>query len=188
MTRQAGPQYDEEYLRQGSNNNVTFAETMSRLITINSGVAIGATGVEHSTAVPLQFGDLVTNITFVISSTAAATPTAGYVCLRDANGALLSQSADFTTTARAANTAYTVALATAQLISTPGLYYVGISFTAGTVPNLVGTTLGNAAVSGAVVGNAKVLARTHGSSVGGTAPATTASPTAVAGVVYYALT
>jgi hypothetical protein len=188
MTRQSGPYYDEEFLRQGSPANTTFAETMSRVITVNSGVAIGATGVEHSTAVPLQFGDLVTNITFVTSGTAAATPTAGYVCLRDANGALLAQSADFASTARAANTAFTVALATPQLITTPGLYYVGISFTAGTVPTLVGTTIGNTVVAGAVVTGARVLARTHGSSVGATAPATTATPTTVAGVVYYALT
>jgi len=188
MTRQSGPYYDEEFLRQGSPANTTFAETMSRVITVNSGVTIGATGVEHSTAVPLQFGDLVTNITFVTSGTAAATPTAGYVCLRDVNGALLAQSADFTTTARAANTAYTVALATPQLITTPGLYYVGISFTAGTVPTLVGTTIGNAATAGAVVTGARVLARTHGSSVGGVAPATSVTPAANAGVVYYALT
>ena len=188
MTRQSGAFYDEEFLRQGSPANTTFAESVSRVVTANTGVAIGATGVELSAGIPLQFGDLVTNITFVTSGTAAGTPTAGYVCLRDPSGALLAQSADFGSTARAANTAFTVALATPQLITVPGLYYVGISFTATTVPTLVGTTIGNAATSGDLGLSARVLARTHGSSVGATAPATTETPTTVATIPYFVAT
>jgi len=188
MTRQSGPYYDEDHIRQGSPVNTTFAETVSRVVTVSTGVAIGATGVELSAGIPLQFGDLVTNITFVTSGTAAGTPTAGYVCLRDPSGALLAQSADFGSTARAANTAFTVALATPQLITVPGLYYVGISFTATTVPTLVGTTIGNAATAGALGLSARVLARTHGSSVGATAPATTATPTTVATIPYFVAT
>jgi len=187
MTKQNGPIYHEEYLRQGSPTNTTWAETCSRLLA-GGDVAIAGTGVELSVAIPLQAGDLVTNITFVVGGTAAGTPTAGYACLRSTSGALLAQTADFATTARAANTAYTVALATAQLISTAGLYYVGISFTATAVPTLRGASLGNAVVAGAIGLSAPVLSRTHGSAVGGTAPATTASPTTAAVVPYLVCT
>ena len=42
--------------------------------------------------------------------------------------------------------------------------------------------------AGAIGLSAKVLAQTHGSSVGATAPATIATPTTVATPCYYALT
>ncbi len=176
MTRQNGPRYDENYLRQGSPTNSTFAESVPRT-QANADLAIAATGVELSVAIPLQAGDLVTNLTFVTGATAGGTLTAGYICLRDTAGALLAQSADFGSTARAANTAFTIALATAQLITTPGLYYVGISFTASTVPTLRGATLLNGILAGALIAGMPVLSRSHGSGVGATAPATTATPT-----------
>ena len=92
------------------------------------------------------------------------------------------------TTARAANTAYTVPLASAVTITTPGLYYVVISFAATTVPTLRGVTVSNAVVAGAIGLSAKVLAQTSGSSLTGTAPATLASPTTVTTPCYFALT
>lgn len=187
MTRQNGPYFDENYLRQGSPTNSTFTESFPRY-QCGTDNAIAATGVCHATAVPLQAGDVVTNITFVTGGTAAVAPTAGFVALYSPAGALIAQSADFGSTARAANTAYTVALATAQLITTPGLHYVVISFTAGTVPTLRGISTGNAAVAGAIGLSAPVLAQTHGSAVGATAPDTIATPTTVATPVYYALT
>lgn len=187
MTRQSGPYYDENYLRQGS-PSATFTETIPRWLA-GTDNAIAATGVVHSTGVPLQFGDVVRNITFVTGATAASGPTAGFAALYSPAGALLAQTADFGSTARAANTAYTVALATAQTVSTPGLYYVAISFTVSTtVPTLRGVTVGNAVMAGAIGLSASVLAQTHGSAVGAVAPATIASPTTVATVVYFALT
>lgn len=189
MTRQNGPRFDENYLRQGSPTNSTFGETIPRVNAV-SDLAIAATGVVLSTAIPLQAGDVVTNITFVTGATAAVTPTAGFAALYSnaATPALLAQSADFATTARAANTAYTVALATAQLITDPGIYYVAVSFTATTLPTLRGISLGNAVVAGAIGLSAKVLAQSHGSAVGGVAPATIATPTTNASVPYLAVT
>lgn len=189
MTRQDGPRINEDHLRQGSPTNTTFVETMPRLMA-GTDNAIGATGVCHATAVPLQAGDVVSNITFITGGTAAGTPTAGFAALYSsaATPALLAQTADFGSTARAANTAYTVALASAVTITTPGIYYVVISFTATTVPTLRGASVGNATVAGAIGLSAKVLAQTHGSGVGATAPATIATPTTVATPVYYALT
>lgn len=188
MTKQDGPYYDEEYLRQGSPTNTTHAETMSRTQSTLATVAIAATGVEYSIGVPLQFGDVVSSITFVTGAQAAVSPTAGYACLRSPSGALLAQSADFGSTARAANTAFTVALASSVLVTEPGLYYIGLSFTAGTVPNTNGRTVGNAVTNGNLGLGARVLAQTHGSGVGAVAPATIVTPTTVANLAYMVAT
>ena len=189
MTKQNGDFFDPEYLRQGSPTNATFAETCSRLDAV-ADLAIAATGVALAVAVPLQAGDLVSNVTFVTGGTAAGTPTAGFAALYSSAStpALLAQSADFATTARAANTAFTVAMATPYLVTTAGLYYVSISFTASTVPTLRGCTLANAVMAGAVVNGAKVLTQSHGSAVGGVAPATIATPTTVFAVPYLVCT
>lgn len=188
MTRQAGPRFNEEHLRQGSPTNSTFAETFPRYL-CGTDNAVAATGVEHCTAVPLQAGDVVTNITFVTGGTAANGPTAGYLCLRTPAGVLLAQSADFGSTARAANTAYKVALASAVTITTPGMYLVGISFTVSTtVPTLRGVTVGNAVMAGALGLSQVVLAQSHGSAVGAVAPATVETPTTLATPCYFALT
>jgi hypothetical protein len=171
-------QVNGDWLRAGSPSG-PFAETCPKLLAAGD-LAIAATGVELSVGIPLDAGDLVTSLTFVVGGTAAGTPTAGYACLRSTSGALLAQTADFGSTARAANTAYTVSLATAQQITAKGMYWVGISFTATTIPTLRGISLGNAAVT--AVGT--TIARSHGSAVGATAPATTASPTNASVVPY----
>lgn len=186
MTRQGGAYYNEDYLRQGS-SGLTFAESIPRLLA-GGDVAIAATGVVLSTGVPLQAGDVVRTITFITGGTAAGTPTAGFAALYDASGALMAQTADFGSTARAANTAYSVTLASSQIASSAGLYYVAVSFTATTVPTLRGVSVGNAVVAGAMGLSAKVLAQTHGSAVGATAPATIATPTTVATIPYLVCT
>lgn len=187
MTKQNGNLYDEQWYRQGKPTNTTFAETVPRQFVTTNG-AIAATGVELCAAIALNPGDRVANITFVTATTAAGTPTAGYAVLRDIDGAKLAQTADFGSTARAANTAFTVALTAAYQITVGGLYYVGISFTAGTVPTLRGYDLGNAAVAGAIGLSLPILVQSHGSSVGATAPATVATPTTTGVIPYLVLT
>lgn len=193
MTRQAGPPINPDHLAQGSPTNALFTETIPWYVS-GTDNAISATGVAHATAVALQAGDIVTNITFTTGGTAAVTPTAGYVALYSnaSTPALLAQSADFATTARAANTDYIIALATPQLITVPGIYYVSISFTAATIPTLRGATVGNlkmADTHGLTVPSApKVKAQSHGSAVGAVAPATITSGTVVATPVYFILT
>ena len=188
MTRQnSGTHHNEDYLRQGSPTNTTFCETIPRILA-GGDVAIAATGVVNSVGCPFQFGEVVRNITFITGGTAASVPTAGFAAVYSPAGALLGQTADFGSTARAANTAFTVALASALIIDTPGLYYVAISFTATTVPTLRGVTVGNAVVAGAIGLSAKVLSQTHGSAVGATAPATIATPTTVATIPYLVCT
>lgn len=173
------PTVNPDWLRAGGPTGV-YAESVPKIVAA-SDLAIAATGVELSAMVPLSAGVVVSSITFVTGGTAAATPTAGYACLRTPAGVLMAQTADFASTARAANTAYTVTLATPQQIAVDGLYRIGISFTAGTVPTLRGASLANAAL--AAVGTP--VAVTHGAAVGAVAPATTATPTNVFAVPYF---
>lgn len=170
-------QLNADWLRAGS--PAMFAESVPKILT-GADLAIAATGVELAFDIELDAGDLVTSLTWVTGATAAATPTAGYLVLRDGAGAKLVQSADFGSTARAANTAYTSALTTPYQVAATGVYKVGISFTAGTVPTLRGVSLVNAAL--AAVGRA--IAQTHGAAVGAVAPATIATPTSVFAVPY----
>lgn len=185
--KQDGDRYAADYLRQGSPTNTTFAETVPRYVA-GSDLAIATTGVELAVGVPLQAGDVISTVTFIVGGTALGTGTAGYAVLRGTDGAKLVQTADFGSTARSANTAYSVSLASSYTIVTPGFYYVGISFTASTIPTLRGATVGNATVAGAIGLSAKILAQTHGSSVGATAPSTIATPTTVATIPYIVLT
>jgi len=141
-----------------------------------------ATGVMLNTAIPLMAGDVVTSLTFLSGATAAGTPTHWWFALYSnaATPALMAQTADQVSAAWAANTAMTLALQTAQLITVSGLYYASCMVTATTPPTLAGCTLENAAAAGAVISGASVLASTSGSALVGTAPATIATPTTVA--------
>lgn len=189
MTKQNNNLYSDDWYLQGRPTNTTFAETVRRHLAGANG-AIAATGVVLSAAVALNPGDRVANITFVVATQAAVAPTAGFVALYSsaATPALLAQSADFTSTARAANTAYTVALTAPQFITDGGVYYLAISFTAGTVPTLRGCDLGNAVAAGAVIAGMPILVQSHGVAVGGVAPATIATPTTTAVVPYLVAT
>ena len=148
------------------------------------------TQVMTTVAVPLQAGDVITNITFKSGATAADTPTNWWFALYSSAStpALLAQTADQTTGAWAANTAKTVALATAQLITTPGVYYAAFMMKATAVTSLVGRTLALAGASTGSISGQKALAQTSGSSLTTTAPATVATPTDSALVPYGVLT
>jgi hypothetical protein len=143
------------------------------------------TQVMTSVALYLEAGEVVTNLTFCSATTAAGTPTNWWFALYStaSTPALLGQTADQTSTAWAANTAKTVALATAYTVPTSGIYYASVMVKATTVPTLLGASL-NANASAAVVTGQKVLAMTSGSSLTDTAPATIATPTTVATVPY----
>lgn len=158
-------------------SNISRLQAVSNLAALASGVMLSA-------ALPLQAGDVVTNLTFVSATTAAGTPTNYWFALYSnaATPALLAQSADQTTTAWAANTAKTLALSSAQTITETGVYYAAVMVAATTVPTLAGVALHNAVEAGAILTGQKVLARTSGSSLTTTAPATIASPTTVANV------
>jgi hypothetical protein len=181
------PTYDEDWLRQGSPSG--FQAQSIRRLDCNADLGPLTTQVMLSVAVPLQVGDLVTNITFKSGATAAGTPTNWWFALYDnsTTPALLAQTADQTSTAWAANTAKTVALATAQRITAAGVYYAAVMVKATTPPTLVGASLSLAGAAASIV-SSKVLAQTSGSGLTDTAPATIASPTTVATVPLCILT
>lgn len=156
-----------------------YRDNIGRLAAASDLAAL-TTQVMTSVAIPLQAGDLVTNLTFKSGATAAATPTNWWFALYDdsATPVLLGQSADQLTAAWAAATAKTLALASPVQILHPGVYYAAVMVKAGTVPTLIGATTQAGASSG-LLSTDKTLAQTSGSGLTGTAPGTIASGTAV---------
>lgn len=143
------------------------------------------TQVMTSVPIYLVAGDVITNISFRSGATAADTPTNWWFALYSdaATPALLAQTADQTTTAWAANTTMTKALATAYTVPKSGIYYVGIMVKATAVPTLLGTIAAPAIATGE-----RALSQSSGSSLTTTAPATIATPTAKQFVPYTELT
>lgn len=143
-------------------------------------------GVMLSTALYLRAGDKVTNLTFVSGGTAAATPTNWWFALysNDTTPALLAQTADQTSGAWAANTAKTLALASAVTVDADGYYYAAVMVAAGTAPTLIGAT----GASAAVITGDPVISRTSGSGLTTTAPATITSATTVTTIPFVVAT
>lgn len=143
------------------------------------------TQVMTAVGIYLEAGDVVTNLTFCSATTAAGTPTNWWFALysSDATPVLRAQTADQTSTAWAADTAKTLALASPYTITTTGIHYAAVMVKAATPPTLLGASL-NVNASGAVVAGQKVLALTSGSALTATAPATLATPTTVGTVPY----
>lgn len=145
------------------------------------------TQVMLTVAVPLQAGDLVSNITFKSGATAADTPTNWWFALYDTSLAEVGQTADQTSTAWAANTVKTLALTTPYRVPSTGVYYAGIMVKASDLPSLIGKSVGIAGAAASIL-SSKVLAQTSGSSLTDTAPATIATPTTIASVPLAILT
>lgn len=144
-----------------------------------------ATGVMTSVPVKLFAGDVITNISVRSGATAAGTPTNYWLALYSdaATPALLAQTADQTSTAWAANTTKTLALATAQTITRTGIYWVGLMVTATTPPTLLGNVVAPAIVTGE-----RNLSQSSGSGLTATAPSTITSVTAKQFCPYVVLT
>jgi hypothetical protein len=191
MTRKRGDAYNNNYLLQGSPaGSSTYIENYPRTSITSAACVIGATGIMTSVAVPIQAGELITNITFRSGTTAADTPLNWGVALYSSAStpALLAQSADQTTTAWAASTTKTVALATPQLISTPGVYYAALWMKATAQVTLTGMILPHLDLSTGLLTTEKFLSASSGTTLTTTAPSTIASPTKLVGVPYVVLT
>jgi hypothetical protein len=150
------------------------------------------TQVMLSVSVPALAGDLITNISFQSGATAAGTPTNWWFALYDPSGTLIAQTADQLTAAWAANTKQTLALtmggvAQPQLVKVSGIHYAAIMVKATTPPSLVGISTFHVGLSTGFVTGQKALAQTSGAALTGTAPATIATPTAVANRPYCTL-
>lgn len=140
-------------------------------------VAIAATGVFTNARIHLRANDVVTNIGFTTGGTAGGTMTHWAVGLYSdaATPALLGASADQTSGAIAANTNFSLALASAYTVPKSGIYRVGLFVTATTIPTLLGC---NYALASWVTG-APALAESSGSGLTTAPPSTIASPTAL---------
>lgn len=157
----------------------SFVRSNIPVYSCTSDLAATGTGVAIGTRIFLRKGDVVTNLTFVSGNTAAATLTAWWHALYDPDGNLLAQSADQGSAAWAANTAKKLALSSAQTINEDGWYIAATSTSASTVQTLIGSAPIVTATAAVHTGS-KALGFTFGSTLGGTAPATTSTQTGVA--------
>lgn len=141
-----------------------------------------STGTAWAVPIALQQGMVVTSMTYRVGTQAAVTPTAQYIALYDnaTTPNLLVTSGNLGSAARAANTIYTIPMSRPYTVPTSNIYYVSISFTAGTLPDLTGVAPGLATTTNPIYDGVLGTPRQgiyHGSALGGVAPATIASPT-----------
>lgn len=141
--------------------------------------------------VPVCPGDVISTVTVQVGGTAASTPTHSWAALYSgaATTAVLlgSQSADGTTTAMAASTAFSFTLGAKYIVGSIandapfGYILVGLSVTGTAVPSLVCGTVPTA-VQKATFTHMPLLGATYSSALGATAPAsiTLASASALA--------
>lgn len=193
------PQYNP-WLAMLGLTNATTSDVPARsnleylgLSTITDG-ALAASGVICAVPVAVDQGTVISAISIVVGGTAASTPTHQFAALYQGTGAaplLMAQSTDTTTAAVAASGVYTFTLATAQTITNTnapnGFVYAAVSFTGTTVPTAAGVSVPTAVgyqwfTSTTTPKGSSPLgfALTSGSSVGGAATATLASPAAKA--------
>lgn len=117
-------------------------ETTSRIRA--GGETQPSSGYLYLVPVWLPKGVALSNITFISGNTAAGTPTNCWFTLHDRNRVAVARTGNATTTAWAANTARTLAIAqttagnaTTYTTTYTGLHYLGIMATATTMPSLV---------------------------------------------------
>jgi hypothetical protein len=113
-------------------------ETMDRVYCPETNTTWTTTGKLWLQAVWLAAGTVVSNISFFAATTALGTGTHQFFGLYDSSRNLLATSADATSAAWSANTIKTLAMTSAYTIPTTGLYYLGVSVTATTMPTLKG--------------------------------------------------
>ncbi|GGX99706.1 right-handed parallel beta-helix repeat-containing protein [Streptomyces fructofermentans] len=119
-------------------------ETTSRMRAGATTTAM-VSGVLYLVPIWLPKGAVISNISFMNGATAAGTPTNYWFSLHNSARVALARTADQTTTAWAANTVKTLAIAqttagTASSYTTTysGLHYLGVMIKATSLPNLVG--------------------------------------------------
>jgi hypothetical protein len=148
--------------------------SMGRFHASDPTIALGTTGKLTLAKITLAGGDLVTNLSFVSGGTAGATMTNWWMALYRPDGTLMAQTADQTSGAIAANTLFTLALATAQRIREGGLYRIGLCVVASTVPTVVGVTVPPPIVGPAEGVGSEETSATYTTTAPSTLPALTA--------------
>lgn len=125
--------------------NGVASESLARFLA--SGSITLASGTLLLAALPLRAGQVVTNMSFISTGTAAVTPTHWWFALYSQALALLGQTADQVAAAWAANALKTLALAAPYTVPTTGVYYAGVMVAAATPPTIAGGPTMQAGVS-----------------------------------------
>lgn len=119
--------------------------TVPRVTLGSQTIAIATTGRVRLAGRWFVAGRVIGNLAWASGSTAAVTPTHSYMALVDVNGVVLATTADNTTTALPAATAFTWPIATiasgagtSYTIPIDGYYYLALSVSAATQPTAVG--------------------------------------------------
>ena len=188
MTRTAPSIYNDLWYTDsvGTTAKSFFAQTLPRTrgIVNISNTNLAASGLMNMSGIFLEEGAIVTQIGYVVGSTAAVTPSAGFVALYDTASTpnLLAQSRNFSTDTQAANSSHTYPLIAPVQITTSGIHYVAISFTAATRPSLYGFSVDHAIMC-KPFSTKQLTSRPTNSGLGGTAPATPTSFTTTSAFV-----
>jgi hypothetical protein len=148
----------------------TFRESVDRRL-IGTNVSILTSGTLHVTALFLEAGEVVTNLTMRSGGTAASSPTNWWFALYDPAGNLIGQTPDQTTEAWGTTTTKTKALASPYTVPTSGLYRAGLMVRASTPPSLAGLSA-PAGATAFVAGQLAVSLSVGGGALTTTAPAT----------------
>lgn len=146
-------------------------------------IALATTGKMTLAKLTLEVGELVTNLSFVSGTTAGATMTSWWMALYDPDGNRLAQTADQVAGAIAANTVFTLPLATAQRARRSGTYRVGLCIAAATVPTVLGVTIAPAITVGSP--GEQTISEETTATYTTTAPATLPTLTARRGTPYF---
>lgn len=170
----------------GSAPTGAIAETIPRWA-CGSSTNTFVSGTLYLQAIWLQAGQTVSSITFMSGGTAATTPTHWWFALVDKNYVLRGHTADQTTGAFAANTAFTKALVTPYVATYTGLHYVGIMMTATGMPTLTeaGINMINASVASPSAGGQSTAGLTTPGTDGTTVYATVTNNAAFAVMYAY---
>lgn len=174
------PYVDPAYLLNGGH---VRRENIPRYLADTDTAAL-TTQVMTSVALPLQAGDLVSTLTFRSGGTAANTPTNQWTALYGPDLALIGQTPDLLNEAWAGDLEKAFSFATPIRITAAGVYYAAIMVKATAAPSLAGHTVDHAEISDGLITGQVNLAQTSGSILTTTAPATIATPTAIATVPY----
>lgn len=161
-------------------------ETVPRWMCRDTNIAIGATGVLWSFPVLLYAGDVISNIC-TRNSGGTTTPTNYWFALYNPAGALMSQTADQTSTAWGSGTTKDLALQATQTITATGVHRVAIMVKSSGQPTFFGQSgaapnIFQGLVSGQIKG-----AQTHDTGLTTTAPSTLGAATDVDGFIYFIL-
>lgn len=164
----------------------TVAASIDTGAVANATTAIGATGVVYMVPIMLPGGVTIGHLNFFSGTTAASTPTHFWMALCNGSRVMLACTGDQTSTAIAASSLFSLAIATtaagAQTTFTTtyaGLYYVAIMITGTTIPTTAGTVPPLSVTTATGVGVTTGSSATTGQTTPPTFPTTFGAITAV---------